>query len=105
MHPAIGLYQQPLRDLGAMSWYVSQPVEVHQTNRLLASLEPEDFAWLEPHLEVVDLRRGSVLTDERKGLRHIYFPHQAVVSLVLVLHDGRTVEVAMFGREALVGLS
>jgi len=34
---------------------------IHRKNRLLAALEPEDFYWLEPYLEIVDLPRGKVL--------------------------------------------
>ena len=41
----------------------------HRTNRLLAALEPEDFAALEPHLEVVELTRGQVLYDPGDRLR------------------------------------
>jgi hypothetical protein len=37
------------------------PTADHRTNRLLAALEPEDFALLEPHLEIVELKRGQVL--------------------------------------------
>jgi CRP-like cAMP-binding protein len=84
---------------------MSQHAGDHQTNRLLASLDPKDFRWLEPNLEVVDLRRRMVLPMRGHSLRYIYFPHNAVVSLCLVLHDGRAVEVAMFGREALIGLT
>jgi CRP-like cAMP-binding protein len=76
----------------------------HRANRLLAALEPEDFAYLEPHLEIVDLHRRQVLYEAGETIRYTYFPHDAVVSLVNVLEDGGSVEVAVFGREGVFGL-
>jgi CRP-like cAMP-binding protein len=76
----------------------------HRTNWLLGALEPEDFAALEPHLEMVELSRGQVLYETGDPIHHAYFPHYAVVSLVNVLEDGSTVEVALFGRGGVVGL-
>jgi CRP-like cAMP-binding protein len=75
----------------------------HRANRLLAALNPEDFADLEPYLEIVDLQRGQVLYETGETLRYTYFPHDAVVSLVTVMEDGTSVEMAVFGREALFG--
>jgi len=76
---------------------------VHRTNWLLAALEPDDFALLEPHLELIELARGQVLYEPGDPIRHIYFPHQAVVSLVNVMDDGSTVEVTAFGRGGILG--
>ena len=75
----------------------------HRTNWLLASLEAEDFAVLEPHLEFVELSRGQVLYEPGDRLRYAYFPHYAVVSLVNMMEDGGTVEVALFGRGGVLG--
>ena len=76
----------------------------HRTNWLLAALEPEDFAALEPHLAVIELPLKQVLYEAGDPIRYAYFPHHAVVSLVNVLEDGNTVEVALFGRGGVVGL-
>jgi len=76
----------------------------HRTNWLLAALEPEDLALLEPALELVSLTRGQVLYEPGEFIRYAYFPHDATVSLVNVLEDGSTVEVAVFGREGVLGL-
>jgi hypothetical protein len=62
----------------------------HRANRLLAALEPEDFASLEPHLETVLLPGGTVLYDTGDLLRHAYFPHDSIVSLVTVMEGGET---------------
>lgn len=76
----------------------------HRANRFLAALAAEDFAALEPHLEVVDLPKRKVLYDTGDTIRHAYFPHTAIVCLVGVIENGRLVEVALFGREGLCGL-
>src|SRR5215212_9635745 len=77
----------------------------HRANRLLAAMEPEDFTRLEPQLEIVDLPRGKVLYESGETIRHAYFPHDCVVSLVAVLEDGGSVEVALFGCEGVLGLA
>jgi len=76
----------------------------HCANRLLAALEPDDFAALEPHLQSVPLKQGQVLYEAGDPLRHAYFPHDTVVSLVAVLMDGRSAEMAVYGREGALGL-
>jgi CRP-like cAMP-binding protein len=77
--------------------------DIHRKNRLLAALEPDDFSWLEPHLEIVDLPRGKVIFETGEPIRHTYFPHDAIVSLLTVLHSGGSVEMAVFGREGALG--
>ena len=77
----------------------------HRTNRLLRALTPDDYALLEPHLDAVAWRRGQVLYDAGDVISHAYFPHDTFVSLVTVLENGETVEMAGFGREGVFGLS
>jgi CRP-like cAMP-binding protein len=76
----------------------------HRANRLLAALEPEDFAYLAPYLDVVDLPHGRVLHEPGAAIHHAFFPLDSVISLVNVLENGQSVEVAMFGPEAVSGL-
>jgi CRP-like cAMP-binding protein len=76
----------------------------HRMNRLLAALEPKDFAALEPYLEIVHLTRGQVLYGAGEPLHFTYFPHDVVISLVNDMEDGDTVEIAVFGREGVCGL-
>jgi CRP-like cAMP-binding protein len=76
----------------------------HRANRLLAVLELEDFACLEPHLTLVDLPLRQVLYEIDDPVSHAYFPHDSIVSLVNVMQDGTTTEVAVFGREGVLGL-
>jgi CRP-like cAMP-binding protein len=76
----------------------------HQNNRLLAALEPEDFAALEADLAFIELQRGQVLCEAGETITHTYFPHDAMVSLVTVMKDGKAAEMALFGCEGLFGL-
>ncbi|WP_246529601.1 Crp/Fnr family transcriptional regulator [Microvirga zambiensis] len=75
----------------------------HRTNRLLAALPRQDFAQLAPHLERVELKKGIVLYETHESMPFVYFPHEAIVSLMTDLPDGRTVEMAVLGSEAMVG--
>ena len=76
----------------------------HQDNRLLAALANEDLAALEPHLTFLELQRGQVLYEPGETVTHTYFPHDAMVSLVTVMSDGKSAEMAVFGCEGLFGL-
>ncbi|EIM30708.1 Crp/Fnr family transcriptional regulator [Microvirga lotononidis] len=77
----------------------------HRANHLLSTLLSDDFAFLEPHLQLVDLHRGTVIYDVGDRMPFIYFPHEAIVSLVTVLADGKTIEMAKLGGEAMFGLA
>jgi len=79
------------------------PTSEHRSNWLLAALAPEDFACLKPHLEVLNLSAGQVLTEAGEVLRHAYFPHDAMISLVTLMEDGSVVEMGVFGREGVTG--
>jgi CRP-like cAMP-binding protein len=76
----------------------------HRLNRLLAALEPGDFALLEPHLELVNLTHKQVLYETGDPVTYAYFPHDAIISLVNVMEDGGTVEIGVFGHEGVLGL-
>jgi CRP-like cAMP-binding protein len=75
----------------------------HRANRLLLAMQPDDLAYLEPHLEVVGLRKAQVIYAAGETLHYAYFPHDTVISLIAVMEDGSTAEVAICGREGLVG--
>jgi CRP-like cAMP-binding protein len=76
---------------------------IHRTNRLLAAIGPEDFTFIEPHLELVELPKGKIVYDVGESIRHVYFPHNTIISLTTLLHDGGSVEMAAFGREGALG--
>jgi CRP-like cAMP-binding protein len=74
------------------------------SNQLLASLPPEVADPLQPLLEAVELDAGTMLYEAGTVLRHVYFPVAAVVSLVSPMQDGACAEVAVVGREGVVGV-
>jgi CRP-like cAMP-binding protein len=73
-------------------------------NRLLASLPREDLLTFLPDFEPLPLVRGSVLFGADEPLTRVYFVETGVVSLVAVFEDCTTSEMAMVGREGVVGL-
>lgn len=72
-------------------------------NVLLAALSDENFALLQPHLKKVVLAQHQVLQQSGVPAEHVYFPLLCLVSLVALLENGETVEVAAIGREGAVG--
>jgi CRP-like cAMP-binding protein len=73
-------------------------------NRLLAALPASEYERLVPHLKLVSLSLKQVIYEQNEPIIHVYFPHQAVVSLVSVMEDGSTVEVGLVGNEGMVGI-
>ncbi|MBR1176364.1 Crp/Fnr family transcriptional regulator [Bradyrhizobium sp. KB893862 SZCCT0404] len=73
------------------------------SNQLLQMLDAADFDLLRPHLATVEMVRQSVLGEAGSALRHVYFPHGGSVSITVSLSDGQTIEVAMLGRDSVVG--
>ena len=72
-------------------------------NLLLNSLSAADAASLRPYLRPIDLPQGDILFDIGDPILQVYFPHSGIVSLVVSLATGETIELAMIGRESLVG--
>jgi CRP-like cAMP-binding protein len=72
-------------------------------NRLLAALAPDDRERLRPHLESIDLPRGTVLLRPHELIEHVYFLETGLSSDVAVT-EGRPVECGLVGYEGLVGL-
>lgn len=76
-----------------------------KSNHLLAALpEPEWQRWL-PQLEVVELELGQVLYESGHTLSHVYFPTTAIVSLLYVMENGSSAEIAVVGNDGIVGIS
>jgi CRP-like cAMP-binding protein len=74
-------------------------------NRLLAALPDAALArWL-PDLELVDLPLGYVLYESGNIGRNVYFPTSAIVSLLYVMENGDSAEIAVVGNEGLAGVS
>ncbi|WP_204247555.1 Crp/Fnr family transcriptional regulator [Acidovorax carolinensis] len=82
-----------------------KPTNSPLQNQLLAALPDADLQrWL-PHLEPVALNLGQVLYESGAAMPYVYFPTNAIVSLLYVLEDGASAEIAVVGFEGLVGIS
>jgi CRP-like cAMP-binding protein len=74
-------------------------------NKLLAALPEADWQrWL-PNLEPVYMPLGEVLYEPGATLSHVYFPTSAIVSLLYVMENGASAEIAVAGNEGIVGIS
>ena len=74
-------------------------------NHLLAALaDSEAERWL-PQLEPIEMSLGEVLYESGTTLTHVYFPTTAIVSLLYVMENGASAEIAVVGNEGLVGIS
>jgi CRP-like cAMP-binding protein len=74
-------------------------------NHLLAALPIEEFERLAPDLELVAMPLGEVLYESGGQLRHVYFPTTSIVSLLYVMQNGASAEIAVVGNEGLLGVS
>ncbi len=66
---------------------------------MLAALEPAARDRLYPHLQLVAMPLGKVLYESGDTLRHIYFPTDCIVSLLYVMENGASAEIAVVGNE------
>jgi CRP-like cAMP-binding protein len=74
-------------------------------NHLLAALPDAEWARWQPHLELVNMPLGKVLYESGGKLSHVYFPTTAIVSLLYVMEDGASAEIAVVGHDGVVGVS
>jgi len=74
-------------------------------NHLLAALQPEDFERLVPDLEAVDLPLGVAVYESGSVQGYVYFPTDCIVSLLYVMEDGSSAEIAVVGNEGVVGIA
>ena len=76
-----------------------------QQNSLLDMLTEEDLRRLLPNLEKVTLTLGQSLCESGQQMSHVYFPADSIVSLLYVMENGASTEIAVVGHEGIVGLS
>jgi CRP-like cAMP-binding protein len=74
-------------------------------NHILDALPELERERLFPHLQLVPMPLGKVLYESGAALRHIYFPTDSIVSLLYVMRDGASAEIAVVGKEGAVGVS
>ena len=74
-------------------------------NHLLAALPANEFERLSPRLQWVPMRLGEALYESGGRLRHVYFPTTSIVSLLYVMEDGASAEIAVVGNEGVLGIA
>jgi CRP-like cAMP-binding protein len=74
-------------------------------NHLLEALSATELGNLRRHLEPVEMALGGVVYESEGPLTHVYFPTDSIVSLLYVLEDGSSAEIAVVGNDGLVGVS
>jgi CRP-like cAMP-binding protein len=73
-------------------------------NRLLLALPDSEFRSIRPALEFMDMPNHRSLYEPNRKIEFIYFPNRGLVSLVILMNDAKTVEVAVLGNEGLAGV-
>ncbi len=76
-----------------------------EKNQLLAALPAEEWERWHRELEAVELGLGDVLYESGGKMTHVYFPTTAIVSLLYVMENGASAEIAVVGHEGIVGVS
>ncbi|TVU89895.1 Crp/Fnr family transcriptional regulator [Vreelandella titanicae] len=76
-----------------------------QQNALLGLLPEEELSRLLPDLERVTLSLGQSLSESGQQMKHVYFPLDSIVSLLCVMENGASTEIAVVGYEGVVGVS
>lgn len=95
------MYLQAIGTIGETMSELPHPLQ----NRLLAALPIEVQERLIPQLELVVLPLGKVVYESGDSLQYVYFPTDAIISLLYVMEDGASAEISVVGNEGLVGIA
>jgi CRP-like cAMP-binding protein len=88
-------------DIGSITTGTHTP----QQNHLLAALPAAEWERLKGKLELMSMPLGHVLYESGSELRHVYFPTTSIVSLLYVMEDGSSAEIAIVGNEGMIGVA
>jgi len=72
-------------------------------NQILSRLSPRDAQLLGPYLRLVGLEQGRVIADSRERIHTVFFPHGGILSCVVELKDGSSIETGMIGNDGVFG--
>ena len=76
-----------------------------QQNHILDALPQAERERVFPHLKLVELPLGKAVYESGDMLRHVFFPTDAIVSLLYVLKDGASAEIAVVGNDGAIGVA
>lgn len=74
-------------------------------NHLLECLPPDVVERLRPDLELIDLKLGAALYEPGDPMQYLYLPTNAIVSLLYVMEDGASAEIAVVGNDGIIGVA
>ena len=74
-------------------------------NHLFALLPQAAYARLRPHLELIPMPLGDVITNSGSGSPYVYFPVSCIISMLYITKDGASSEIATVGNEGMVGIA
>jgi CRP-like cAMP-binding protein len=74
-------------------------------NQTLLALPEEEFQAIRPHLHFVDLARHLTLHEPHRVVKFVHFPNAGVISLVIEMKDGKSVEAGLLGKDGASGMS
>ena len=81
-----------------------QMIKVPANDLLYCLLSFQDYDRLIPHLECVSLPLGTIIHREHELIKYVYFPNQAMISLVATMKNGATTEISLIGKEGMIGV-
>lgn len=85
--------------------HIARQMAIAPANNLLyCLLSYEKYQELTSHLECVSLPLGTIIHREYEPIDYVYFPNQAMISLVATMENGATTEISLVGKEGMVGL-
>ncbi len=84
---------------------VTDSPATRRRNRLLAALEQESLDRIGDHLELVEIPLGLSLSEPHIPMDHVYFPINSIVSLLCLMENGESAEIAVVGFEGVLGIS
>jgi CRP-like cAMP-binding protein len=83
-----------------MAWRAPVP---RSKNNILNQISPVDLEDLRPRLRLVELQHGRVVAESRQRVGQVYFPHSGILSCVVDLDDGSSIETGMIGNDGAFG--
>ncbi len=74
-------------------------------NLLLGALPEEELARIAPYLELVEANLGDTIYSPNEQMQYVYFPTTSIISLLNMMEDGSSAEIAVVGKEGVLGIS
>ncbi len=99
------MIRSPETDLNRTAPHKPAGAPVAKINHLLSALPQADWLRWQPQLQYLEMPLRLVVCESNRKTSHVYFPTTAVVSLLYVMQNGATAEIAGVGNEGVVGIS